>query len=394
MTRARSKILLALLLALTTSILGVAGTIRVADGMAASISLPAAVQPRAFSHLVFVAGADSRYVEVVDTQSDKVVAALPVGVTVDQIAVSDAAGALVVANKAARELVIYDAVRGAIRVRMSVDFVPSRLAFSPDGYIIAAIDPVAGTLGLFSVQKGTAIAVLSGLGPISDITFEPDGAFIYVSRRDRPTVVAIDVAGGSVVAEFAAAMSVDGEDGIVSLARTPTDRFGFARFASGRVGVFDLLAMAPVRLTRIETHAERIYPTGYGGYLILPDPVARRIAIVSTVVFDQLVSLPGPAQPAGVSSAFLDTVAFVGDRAERRLHVVDLTTLKAAGTIDLGGTPRQGVVTPDGAKLYVPLEEGGIAVVDTVRRVLLARISAGQGAPPLVAIARSYDICH
>ena len=101
--------------------------------------------------------------------------------------------------------------------------------------------------------------------------------------------------------------------------------------------------------------------------------------------------MPGYAV-TGLYSGWLDSFAFVA--GQRRVSVYDLTDGMPAGTVELGGTPGPGVVTADGSKLFLPIEEQGrIAVIDTRLRRLIVTLQLDIH-PTAAAMAGASALCH
>jgi len=95
-----------------------------------------------------------------------------------------------------------------------------------------------------------------------------------------------------------------------------------------------------------------------------------------------------------VHSGWFDTLALVPSATERKLLVYDLDRLSQAPDIPLPGSPGQGAVTQDGAKLYIALEDASkVAVIDLQRRRLLRTIAVASN-PVAAIMAKSFDVCH
>ncbi|MFT3937721.1 YncE family protein [Rhodopseudomonas sp.] len=136
-----------------------------------------------------------------------------------------------------------------------------------------------------------------------------------------------------------------------------------------------------------------LFATGTGIQLLAIDQHAGTLSILPS----EPLQPGGVVLPAAASTAYaawFDTVAFVPAPATRKLLIFDLERRKAAGSIALDGVPGTGVVTPDGDKLYLPIEDHGtVAVIDTHLRQRTASISIGA-APVQAIIAGGYGLCH
>jgi len=130
----------------------------------------------------------------------------------------------------------------------------------------------------------------------------------------------------------------------------------------GRITVFDLDTLAPVG---------EIPATGGNGVAVDPasghgfsssKPVSmfdtKTLALIKTID-------PGAAQPDGIYFDSFDERVYVFSHPTKDATVIDAKDGTVLGTIDLGGTPEQGVADGKGT-LYVVMQDrpGNVAVVD------------------------------
>ncbi len=97
----------------------------------------------------------------------------------------------------------------------------------------------------------------------------------------------------------------------------------------------------------------------------------------------------------GINTGWFETTAFVISRGDKKVVVIDLVEMTVAGEIALPGTPETGVVTPDGAKLYVAL--GGsdqVAVIDTRTATLVGTIDDVGKEPWGATMGGAINYCH
>ncbi len=74
--------------------------------------------------------------------------------------------------------------------------------------------------------------------------------------------------------------------------------------------------------------------------------------------------------------------------------VYDLDRLEPQGAIVLRGAPGRGLVTADGAWLFLPIPDAGVVqVVDARLRRSDASIGV-DGAPIAIALAANFGLCH
>jgi WD40 repeat protein/tRNA A-37 threonylcarbamoyl transferase component Bud32 len=190
---------------------------------------------------------------------------------------------------------LWDGASGALLHRWDTptdDFRDTRLAFSPDGTLLAAGD-FQGNVHLWAVDRRTELAVLGKHADgVRDVAFSPDGRWLASASEDR-TVRVWDVAarrtvrvlGGHTACVYALAWKPGGgllatgsTDGTVRLWDTatweevgPALRQGVRAYAVAFTPDGRLLAVACVdnliRIWDVATHQELAELSGHGDYV-------------------------------------------------------------------------------------------------------------------------------
>ena len=346
----------------------------------------------AVSRYVFVPSQSTPTVAVIEKEGDRVVGMIDTGVIPAQAVVSEAVGKLVAIAAAGRRVSIIDLKNGR-RSGVDLDFVPQRLLGSADGNLIAAADLSSGTAAFIELVRERVVSRVTGLPAIRDLMFGADGAFLYVAADGLKGVGVVDIARGKLIEEIPTFSEVPGD--VSGLTRSPSGRLGYAKARNDRsISVLDLRNLRPVRQLDVGRAAAKVFPTGFGGYLVVPDNAEKTVTIVANSSMTVTAMLKGAAEMTTVYSGWFDTLALVPSRTERTLLVYDLDQQGRAGDIALPGSPGPGAVTPEGTKLYLAMEgTKQVAVIDLQRRRLMKSINVGS--EPLAAImGRSFDICH
>lgn len=378
--------------------------IAAATTVAAALWAPLVSAHEDISHYVFVPNRASADVAVIDTRTDRVVARLGVGKVPHQVVVSDALGKLVASNTADNTISIVDLGTRQTESTVLLDAEPEHMALSPGGGLLAVGNIGAGTVSLVSLDENRETARIDGLFEPHNLTFSPDGALLYVANLGADHVSVIDVAAGAVVNEIPVADPAavgarafgDGFQGIINVTATPDGRLGFAAHGEGDLlAVIDLGTQKIVKRIALGDTPWRAFATADGRFMLVPNNGDRTVSVISTAELEVVATLPGAADMTGINTGWFETTAFVISRGESKVVVIDLVAMTVAGEIALPGTPETGVVTPDGAKLYIAL--GGsdqVAVIDTRARALVATID-GVGAEPWGAtMVGASNYCH
>ena len=376
--------------------LAVAGAMVILQGVPHDLASAQAAQVKsdfgAVARYVFIPSRNAPIVTVVDRDIDGVVGTLDVGLVPEQVVVSEATRKLVAVDGIARAVSVVELANGR-RVAIDLDFTPQWLIASPDGYVVAAADLSAGSVAFVELMRNRVVSRITGLSPIHDLMFGPDGAFLYVAVERSDGVGVVDVARGKLIEEIAVSGLRSAQ--AAGLTRSPSGRMGYVKAQGSRtISLVDLNNFRPVREIDVGRDALKAFPTGFGGYLVIPDNSERTVTIVANASLTVAAMLKGGAGMTTVHSGWFDTLALVPSATERKLLVYDLDRLSQAPDIPLPGSPGRGAVTQDGAKLYIALEDASkVAVIDLQRRRLLRTIAVASN-PVAAIMAKSFDVCH
>ena len=377
-------------------VLSVVGAMDLMDGISASEASAQAAQTKsdfsAVARYVFIPSRGAAMVTVVDRNSDAVVGMLDPGRAPEHVVVSEATSKLAAVDGVARGVSVVDLANGR-RTAIDLDFTPRRLIGSPDGNMVAAVDLSAGSVAFIELMRTRVASQVTGLSSIRDLMFGPDGALFYLAAERLNGIGVVDVARGKLIDEISIP-SLRSSDS-ASLTRSPSGRMGYVKArGSGTISLVDLSNFRPVRELEVGRQADKAFPTGFGGYLVVPDNAEKTVTIIANASLTVAAMLKGAPGMSTVYSGWFDTLALVPSAAERKLLVYDLDRLSQAADIPLPGTPGPGAVTPDGAKLYLALEDAGkVGVIDLQSRKLVRTIATASN-PVAAIMAKSFDVCH
>ncbi len=357
-----------------------------------------------YEHYLFVPDRALAQVTVIDTNSDTVIAQIPVGKVPHQVTVSATLGKLVASNTADDTISIIDLETFKVRATLQLGSAPEHMELSPGGELLAVGNIDGGTVSLVSLAEEREIARIPGLDHPHNLTFSPDGSKLYVANLGAGYVSVIDVAQARIVDEIPVAeprlmvaLVTDAEyQGIISVTPSADGRLGFAAHGeTGSLAVIDLASGEKLRSLALGDRPWRAYGAAHGRYMVVPNNGEGTISVISTETLEVVATLPGAAGVTGVNSDPEGYTAFVISRAENKLVLLDLDKLVPAGEIALPGSPETGVISPHGKKLYVALSDiGKVAVIDVAGRKLL-RLIDGVGQEPWGAtLAGADNYCH
>ncbi len=357
-----------------------------------------------YEHYLFVPDRALPQVTVIDTNSDTVIAQIPVGKVPHQVTVSAATGKLVASNTADDTISIVDLETFKVRATLQLGAAPEHMELSPGGDLLAVGNIEGGTVSLVSLAAEREIARIPGLSQPHNLTFSPDGSKLYVANLGAGHVSVIDVAKARIVDEIPVAeprlivakATDDAYQGIISVTPSADGRLGFAAHGeTGSLAVIDLASGEKLRSLALGKRPRRAFGTAHGRYMVVPNNGEGTISVISTETLEVVATLPGAAGVTGVNSDPAGHTAFAISRAENKLVLLDLEGLTAAGEIALPGSPETGVISPHGEKLYVALSDiGKMAVIDVPGRKLLGVIDGVGQEPWGATLAGADNYCH
>jgi DNA-binding beta-propeller fold protein YncE len=348
----------------------------------------ASVTPQIDSRRTLIVTArDSTSVALIAFDENRLLGHLDLGLAPRELRVSDGGVLIAAADRHSHQLAFAELATQKVR-RVDLPNRPTRLVVSPDGATLAAIDEDSGEIALIDFRSGRITLCFQGPAHIRAVIFSPDAALLFVGADTAQGVAIFDLASGRLAA------TIDSPP-VVDLVRSPNGREAFAITADGEHSILHLDLKSRAILGRITGRpAAAVFTTGFGRYLLLPDPDAGTMTIASVQSLQ-----PGPllAAGAGVStaySAWFDTVALVPSAPGPKVFVYDLEAGRSDGAIALAGRPGLGSTSPEGDKFYLPVEDSGeVVVIDTRDRRQVSAISVG-GAPVRAVLAAGYGICH
>lgn len=340
---------------------------------------------------VFAPLRDRGDIAVIDAKNDTLAGVLKVGVEARQLEISPNLARMIVADGHSNALMVVDLTTTTVR-RFNMDFAPDRLLMSGDGRILAALSLSEGRVVFIDLWDIRVMASARDLGTLTDGLLNNDGSILYLAIHGREGMAMLD-SQGRMLGEIAPAQAGQGD--IASVARAPSGRYAFLKPANSAV-----ISVADLRETRASAKVStspgvtRAYTNAVGITLILPDSKAQKVEFLAASGYRHKATLKGADGMTAVYSGWFDTVTFIPSAAERSVLVFDQVTLTRGDDITLAGIPGRGTVSPDGAKLYVPLiDHDEVAIIDAQNRRLASTVTL-PGQPLFAVMGRTFGICH
>lgn len=352
-----------------------------------------------FSRYVFVASRTSTTVFVIDSKTDRLITQFDVGVIPGQIVVSEAEAKLVASDVAGKVLKVVDLTTRKRLPDLPLAVTPNHMQLSPDGYLVAIGDVTGGKVAIVSLHQGRTLSISEGLAQPYNLTFSADASLIYVANLTAHHISVISSSQGRVIYNVPVTdegiSKGPGFQGITNVTRTPSGRYGYATVKGGDfLNIVNLDNGKAIKVLPLGKNPWRAYATTDGRMMLVPNNGERTVSVIDTTSLEVAATLPGAGDVTAVDTGWFDSVAFLISRSERKAIVIDLMAMTVAGAIELPGEPDPGVVTPDGRKLYIALNSGKVAVIDTRARKLTAVIEGMNEGLWGITMGHSNNYCH
>lgn len=314
----------------------------------------------------------------------------------------------------------------------------SAAAITPDGRLIAAVNPDSNSLSLVNVHTWELEAEIKVGQDPRTVSLSLDGRWAFSANRAGGTVSIVDLRRKEMIDEISACflpwgvvgapdgrrlyVACEGDDALViidrmrrqvvgrlALPERPTglainaagDRLYVTHLLQGSISVIDLdrLQLLDQLLTWSDASlAQSIFLHESAGRAYLPltrvnnanqdltfdttlAPLVAAVDLSEQIILPRAsIALPESDQPVGLPfDCALDaerSLLYVVNAASNDLSVIDLTTTLGVAHIEVEDNPRAVVLSPDGAYAFVNNTlAGSLSVIDTRRQEVVKTIA-------------------
>jgi len=334
--------------------------------------------------LLYVVCQDSDEVRVVDAQSSKVVATIPVGHVPRGIALSPDGSRLYITNAWSDTVSVIDTSRREVVQTLPTGFEPSGVVIDRAGETLYVANRLSNDISVIHLKTGQEIKrLLAGRGA-SYLASSPDGNWIYCTHI-YPNAGAFRTPPNSEITVIDAESQVVVERKVL---RNVAGVFHVAISSDGKLGV--AAQLRPKNLIPL-AHVEHGW--AFGDSLTLFGEDVGGLVQVPLDELDRYYALPwGIAIMPDKSKIFLTTAGsqsvtvidvshlLATVRSRRRPFANDLSASAeyVSARIPVGHNPRGVVLSPDGKRLYVANRlDDDIDVIDTANNKVVSKIDLG-----------------
>jgi YVTN family beta-propeller protein len=297
--------------------------------------------------MAYVTNPSADSVAVVDTQTNTVVARIPVRDSPGAIAVNSAGTRAYVTNFSSGTVSVIDTASDAVVAEIPVGGLgsgPASVAVNPAGSRAYVSSAFFAGVSVIDTATNTVVANV-GTGSFGRVILDPSGARAYAASLLSQMVSVIDTATNTVVKTMPVG---NGVGGIAGLAVSPTGNRLY-------------LSMGPNSVVVLDTGTN---------------------AVVATIAVG--------TSPGGLVLNPSGTHAYVANSLSTTVSVIDTATNTVVATIDLGSLPLDLAMSVTGARVYVTgSTTASLLVIDTATNTVVATVpGAGAGRVAVAAVRR------
>jgi YVTN family beta-propeller protein/YD repeat-containing protein len=279
--------------------------------------------------LLYVPSNGGNALTVIDSATNNVLTAVPVGSAPYYAAVNAGGSRVYVANSGSASVSVLDTSSNSVVATISVGTQPKGIAVSPTGSVAYVANSGSSTVSVIDTATNTVSAtVATGTNPVS-VAINPAGTRAYVSNAGSGTVSVFDIASNTLVATI----TIGSSPGAI-VVNSDGSRAYVVRSAANSVSVIDTTSNTVTGLLTVGAS-----PTG-----IALNPALAR--------------------------------AYVTNSGGSSLTVFDTSTNTFVATVPLGAKPSGVAVNPLGTKIFVSTTNS-IVVLNTTNSIT-ATFTAGQ----------------
>ena len=277
---------------------------------------------------VWVANMKGANVQIIDTNSNKVVKTISTGAGAHNVTFSPDGKLAYIANLGTNSITIIDSMSKEILADIVTDTKAHDVAISPDGKLAVVCNVGAGNITFIDVASKKAIHTMATDKKAITAVFSYDGNTLYVVNAGAGNISVVDVKSKKIT--------------------------GTLQGAKG--------AMA-------------IKPTENWSQFWLTAPADNKLLLLNSRTGALEASIDVPGEPHGLIHSPDGKTVYVGQRKLGQISMIDTASRKITKTTSLGQRPDMIAISSDGKTLYVAIrDENKLAVVSAVDLSLTIKI--------------------
>ena len=328
------------------------------------IALLTATSPAfAASAKVYVADEGANSVSVIDAETFKKIASIPVGLGPHNVQVSPDGKQVWVTNngepdKAANQMPsgempkvghgamvgagavwVIDTATAAVVAKISVGAQPAHVVVAPDGRTAYVVNGGENTVSVLDTQAQRVVQTIPVGAMPHGMRLRPDGKQIWVANMKGGTVSVIDAASRKQIAQIGVGK------GPAQVGFTADGRLGFVSLSQeNRVAVIDPISLKLIRKVKVAEVPIQLYSTPDSRLLLVANQGTKKrpgntVSLIDLLTFKVVANIETGAGAHGVVVDRDGRHAFVTNTAANTVSVIDIAQRKVVASVPVGTSP-------------------------------------------------------
>ncbi len=282
-----------------------------------------------------------------------------------------------IANASANSVFIINTVTNEVEAAIPVGLYPQGITVSPDGSKIYVSNYLGSTVSVISTYTNTVIATITvGTTPFGMI-LSPDGSKLYVTNTLANDIVVVNTATNKIEATITVgsrpvglAISADGSRVYVTNS-DPT---------ANSVSVINTTTNVVIATIPVGTSQGGVILSPDGSKLYVVNTGSNSVLVISTVSNTITQTIPVGTYPFGISTTPDGSKLYITNSQANTVSVVNTATNTVIATIPVGTDPFGVDVSPDGAQAYVANNgTNTVSIINTATNTVSKVLQTGQG---------------
>ena len=280
----------------------------------------------------YIPNADSNNVSVINTDTNTVVATVPVGAFPIGVAVNPSGTRVYVTNMHDNSISVINTATNTVVATVGVGYWPCGIAVNPSGTRVYVTNVADHNVSVIDTSTNTVIATVAvGSSPYC-VAVNPSGTRAYV-------------------------VNDDGDDK-VSVINTATNTI-----------VATIWVGSDPREVVFNPSGTRAYVANIG---------SNNVSVINTATNTVVATIGVGKHPRGIAVNPSGTRAYVTNMFDNNISVINTSTNTVVATIGVGGGPASVAVNPSGTSVYVTnLVSNDVSVINTFNNTVVATIGVG-----------------
>ena len=279
-------------------------------------------------------------------------------------------------------VLIIDTATNTVVGAVPVGSTPYGAVVTPDGARVYVANDQSNTVSVIGTWVNTVIATIPvGVNPFG-IAMHPSGCCVYVGNRGSNFVSVIETQTDEVIATVA----VGGEPRGLAINRDGTRLYVVNR-STNNISVVDTAAAKVIATVGVGQTPYGAAVDPRGSRLYVANTFDDSVSVIDAATNQVIATVPVGSHPRGVAVHPDGTVVYVSNLFDGTVSVIDTATNRVVATLQVGAGAYGIDFTPDGKHAYVANSQvknpdgsygGSISVIDAVTTEVLGTIVAGN----------------